>query len=300
MAVIPSPAQGQPVPEGASSWPYELPILSSDNLGLKSDYVKILQDHLVSLGFNPGNIDGILGPQTIDAVKMFQVVRGLKPTGIVDRQLWLEIYRTLGEMASEYNDTGTEETILIDRGTRNLVVFVKGRFYKQYKVAVGTFRTPTPLGEFRVVHKSSGWGSGFGTRWLGLNVPWGIYGIHGTNRPDSIGTYASHGCIRMYNQSVNELYSMVKVGTRVVILDTRLPWPPPIGVQSLRPGSASQEVVFLQLRLKQAGIPLIADGRYGPMTAWGVRYFQAINCLPPTGTADRVTCQKLNSISPDR
>ena len=46
------------------------------------------------------------------------------------------------------------------------------------------------------------WGGGFGTRWLGLNVPWGIYGIHGTNQPWSIGTQASAGCIRMFNRHV--------------------------------------------------------------------------------------------------
>lgn len=43
------------------------------------------------------------------------------------------------------------------------------------------------------------------------------YAIHGTNRPGSIGTYASYGCIRMLNQDIVHLYDRVSVGTRVVV-----------------------------------------------------------------------------------
>jgi lipoprotein-anchoring transpeptidase ErfK/SrfK len=43
------------------------------------------------------------------------------------------------------------------------------------------------------------------------------YAIHGTNRPDSIGTYASYGCIRMRNEDIVDLYEQVSVGTRVVV-----------------------------------------------------------------------------------
>jgi lipoprotein-anchoring transpeptidase ErfK/SrfK len=43
------------------------------------------------------------------------------------------------------------------------------------------------------------------------------YAIHGTNRPDSIGTFASYGCIRMRNADIIDLFDAVKVGTRVVV-----------------------------------------------------------------------------------
>jgi len=43
------------------------------------------------------------------------------------------------------------------------------------------------------------------------------YAIHGTNRPSSIGTYASYGCIRMLNEDIVDLYDQVSVGTRVVV-----------------------------------------------------------------------------------
>ncbi len=43
------------------------------------------------------------------------------------------------------------------------------------------------------------------------------YAIHGTNRPSSIGTSASYGCIRMLNEDIVDLYDQVSVGTRVVV-----------------------------------------------------------------------------------
>ncbi|MET0606731.1 MAG: L,D-transpeptidase [Beijerinckiaceae bacterium] len=45
----------------------------------------------------------------------------------------------------------------------------------------------------------------------------GQYAIHGTNRPNSIGTFASYGCIRMFNEDIIDLYDRVKVGTPVIV-----------------------------------------------------------------------------------
>ncbi|WP_287745961.1 L,D-transpeptidase [Methylobacterium sp.] len=50
-----------------------------------------------------------------------------------------------------------------------------------------------------------------------LTLDRGEYAIHGTNRPSSIGTFASYGCIRMFNQDVVDLYARVQVGTPVVV-----------------------------------------------------------------------------------
>ena len=49
------------------------------------------------------------------------------------------------------------------------------------------------------------------------------YGIHGTNNPASIGRNASHGCIRMRNRDVEELFAMVSVGDEVELLAERTP-----------------------------------------------------------------------------
>jgi len=44
------------------------------------------------------------------------------------------------------------------------------------------------------------------------------YGIHGTNDDASIGTFVSHGCIRMHNKDILDLYARVHIGTPVVVL----------------------------------------------------------------------------------
>ena len=46
----------------------------------------------------------------------------------------------------------------------------------------------------------------------------GEYAIHGTNNPGSIGGFVSHGCIRMYNSDILDLYERVSLGTKVVVL----------------------------------------------------------------------------------
>jgi lipoprotein-anchoring transpeptidase ErfK/SrfK len=50
-----------------------------------------------------------------------------------------------------------------------------------------------------------------------LTLRGGEYAIHGTNRPSSIGGFVSHGCIRMYNSDIRELFRLVNVGTSVVV-----------------------------------------------------------------------------------
>jgi lipoprotein-anchoring transpeptidase ErfK/SrfK len=50
-----------------------------------------------------------------------------------------------------------------------------------------------------------------------LTLRGGEYAIHGTNRPSSIGGFVSHGCIRMYNSDIRELYALVAVGTPVIV-----------------------------------------------------------------------------------
>ena len=51
-----------------------------------------------------------------------------------------------------------------------------------------------------------------------MTLSGGEYAIHGTNTPRSIGGFVSHGCIRMYNKDVLDLYARVNVGTPVVVV----------------------------------------------------------------------------------
>lgn len=293
LAVFTATAQAGIEPPSCSCLFAELPELSLKTPPDSGPMVQLLQEKLVLLGFNISRIDGTYGPETRDAVRMFQTLRGLKPTGVVNTRTWQEIMAAAAEVLEEDVDPGAQASIVIDRARRTLTLYIGGVFHKQYRVAVGKYSTPTPLGEWKIVHRAVNWGSGFGTRWMGLNVPWGIYGIHGTNKPGSIGSYASHGCIRMLNSNAEDLYPYTRLGTPVTIIDSSLPFPPPLTIRQYKPGVSGQNTVYLQWYLKKAGLPIIADGRYGPYTVLMVKWFQAKMGLPVTGTADAGTVSRL-------
>ena len=110
--------------------------------------------------------------------------------------------------------------------------------FKVYKVGIGR-QGRTPSGKFiiRTKQKEPIWynegkaiqyGSKenvLGTRWMALkpigntNQNLRGYGIHGTWQPETIGTRSSNGCIRMKNEEVNELFSILPYKTEVIISD---------------------------------------------------------------------------------
>ena len=108
--------------------------------------------------------------------------------------------------------------IVVDTNARRLMLYRDGSLVKTYPVAVGKPSTPTPKGNFRIANTANHPGGPFGVYWLGLNVPGGDYGIHGTNNPSSIGKAVSHGCIRMQNMDILDLIKYVGVGTSVKII----------------------------------------------------------------------------------
>lgn len=161
--------------------------------------------------------------------------------------------------------------IWIDLPQKTLTLYQGTEVLKRYPIASGTWETPSPIGVFYITHRFAGELGGFGTRFLGLNVPWGQFGIHGTNRPGSIGSNASHGCIRMFVQDSEELYGKVGNWSKVVIqggpygqLDSSL--------RTLRPGDRNSHVAAVQRRLISLGYLYgNADGVYGTGTAAAVR-----------------------------
>ncbi|GAV26354.1 transpeptidase [Carboxydothermus islandicus] len=170
--------------------------------------------------------------------------------------------------------------IIIETRTRLLYLFREDKLVKKYPVALGDLKTPTPIGCFKIIFMRKNWGSGFGSRFLGLNVPWGMYGIHGTNKPGSIGSYASHGCIRMLNRHVEELYEKVNLQDQVIILGNpftyqETPW------RTLVVGSKGSDVLILQELLKLKGYysgPI--DGIFGRKMEKAVVQFRADHGLP--------------------
>jgi len=174
-----------------------------------------------------------------------------------------------------------------------LIVRKQGKKIKSYTIAVGNPSTPTPVGEYKIVYKGKDWGPSFGPRWLGLNVPWGIYGIHGTNKPSSIGQHKSHGCIRMLNRDVIELYEMIPPGTKVTIYGHVL-GDPGHYPRSLAEGDVGGDVQLIQSRLKSAGYYKgNCDGKFGSSTTAALKKFQRDSHLPPNGVVSNKVYEKL-------
>jgi len=127
--------------------------------------------------------------------------------------------------------------VTVDKSGFRLRLFKRLRFVKSYGIAHGTPAYPTPSGLFRVQNKA------VNPTWTAPNSPWagemrgqqvpggapnnplkarwlgvvGGVGIHGTGQEWSIGSRASHGCIRMRVADVIDLYPRVPVGTPVLI-----------------------------------------------------------------------------------
>jgi len=122
--------------------------------------------------------------------------------------------------------------IVVSIPDRKLALMEGNKVVKIYPTAVGKPSTPSPSGSFSVVQRlphptwyykgkvvGPGTANPLGTRWIGLSASG--YGIHGTNVPSSIGNNASHGCIRMNNRDVEQLFEMVSIGDSVELFSER-------------------------------------------------------------------------------
>jgi lipoprotein-anchoring transpeptidase ErfK/SrfK len=106
---------------------------------------------------------------------------------------------------------------------------------KSYPIGIGRAGWETPLGTFEVqqMRENPVWIHPFtderipsndsrnplGTRWIGFWTDGHLWvGFHGTSDPSSVGTAASHGCIRMHNEDVEELFAQIEIGTPVTVV----------------------------------------------------------------------------------
>ncbi len=131
--------------------------------------------------------------------------------------------------------TTAPPAILIERYKYRLTLFRNGK-RQTFGIAIGQPAHPTPTGTYRIIQKQvdptwfppdSPWAEGLGpvppgvenplgTRWMGTSAP--AIGIHGTPMPWSIGSAASHGCIRRRIPDAEYLYDRVEIGTPVIIV----------------------------------------------------------------------------------
>jgi lipoprotein-anchoring transpeptidase ErfK/SrfK len=166
-----------------------------------------------------------------DAEKIAELLGGARTepgAGLTDT---VEVF--VGERAEDPLGA-PDDGFYISLANKVLYYYEDGERVAVYPCAPGKPETPTPTGAFTTGAKSvdptwywegraipPGPENGLGTRFMSFanaQYPKG-YGIHGTNEPKSIGTAASHGCIRMYNEDVEALFPMVEAGETVVIVE---------------------------------------------------------------------------------
>ncbi|MGG1674952.1 L,D-transpeptidase family protein [Neobacillus sp. NRS-1170] len=219
--------------------------------------------------------------------------------------------------------------IIINKANNRLAYYDNGRFIREFKVGTGRSQSLTPEGKFKIVNKIvnrpyyTGHISGgdprnpLGNRWLGLNArgTWGTtYAIHGNNNPSSIGGYVSSGCIRMYDNEVEWLFSQVPINTPVVITSSGKSFnsiaaangykvsggssTPAVPVSTnggiLKRGSQGPAVMDLQQKLTSLGYNTKGtDGIFGVNTENALRQFQKARKLTVDGIAGPVTKKAL-------
>ncbi len=127
-----------------------------------------------------------------------------------------------------------DKRIEINLASKLLTLYQGDVGIRMYPVAPGKPSSPTPVGRRKVEDMEmnptwidpdsntqipSGPDCPLGYRWIGIG---GNYGIHGTNVASSIGSYASHGCVRMYEADVEDLFAHIVKGIPVDIIYERL------------------------------------------------------------------------------
>jgi lipoprotein-anchoring transpeptidase ErfK/SrfK len=148
-----------------------------------------------------------------------------------------EVKLRLQPVAPKMTDAGLGKSIEIDKSVNRLWLYDGLKVVKSYRVATAKSGFVTPSGTWQVAYKAvnpawhnpapttwgkdmplvipPGPGNPLGTRAMALNAP-GIL-IHGSYATGSIGSYASHGCIRMAIWDAEDIFPRVPVGTRVLI-----------------------------------------------------------------------------------
>jgi lipoprotein-anchoring transpeptidase ErfK/SrfK len=121
-------------------------------------------------------------------------------------------------------------TMLVYKSQNILILKSNEEIIKTYIVSTGK-NNCTPAGNFKITNKlqnptwfkagavvpASSPDNILGTRWLGFDLAG--YGIHGTTEPQQLGKQVTAGCVRMANPEVEELYTIVPVGTEVTIVE---------------------------------------------------------------------------------
>lgn len=214
--------------------------------GIASEEVVMLHRFLVQKGYEGLGEGYYFNSTTSKAVKDYQAKSGLEADGYVGKKTYTAINEDIKKndilikkvIITFNKEVPIKDWLLINK-TNNTLYHLEGTTLKgKYHVATGKQPSYTPEGKFTIVTKyvNPYWGGAngkykpvkggapnnpLGKRWMGLNIGGGgQYGIHGNAAKSSIGTYASLGCIRMYNEEVEALFDIIPNGTEVWIGNT--------------------------------------------------------------------------------
>lgn len=144
-------------------------------------------------------------------------------------------YDSVVKSTDAYNSVTEPTRLEISLRRREVTVYKGKSRIKSYPIAVGRPGWETPTGNFRVrqMFQNPTWIHPFknesipggdpenplGNYWIGFWTDGkNSIGFHGTPNPESVGKPASHGCIRMYNKDVEELFHQVNLGTSVTVV----------------------------------------------------------------------------------
>lgn len=174
-----------------------------------------------------------------NAILRFQSRNNLRVDGSFGQLSEKALKKAIKDKNYQYNDVITnfptnKEWISINKTKRILTLYKGEEVIKKYPIAQGKTKELTPEGKFTIVNKyiNPRWGGAgisspiaggspnnpLGYRWMGISYGGGgSYGIHGNNKPNSIGTDVSMGCIRMINSDVEELFQLISLQTPVWI-----------------------------------------------------------------------------------
>jgi hypothetical protein len=212
--------------------------------------------------------------------------------------------------------------IIINKANNQLAYYENSQLKRVFKVGTGRSQSLTPEGRFKIVSKivnrpyykenipGGDPRNPLGNRWLGLNArgTWGTtYAIHGNNKPSSIGGYVSSGCVRMYDNEVEWLYSQVPINTPVIITTSgksfnsiaaangfKVTAGPGTSGEILKRGSRGPAVQELQRKLTSLGYSTKGiDGIFGANTEQAVHQFQKARGLAVDGIIGPTTKKAL-------
>ena len=218
----------------------------SDFTGLKSVYQKLINDFSGNKDvgawqkkLDETNIKIILSSQAVPGLSQEYIIQPLDNLTKISKQFntTVDLIKKINNLASDKINPGRKLkiwtgkfSVLADKSQNILMLKCNDEIIKTYNVSTG-LNNSTPVGTFKITTKLVNpvwYKSGavvppdspeniLGTRWMGFDLKG--YGIHGTTSPESIGTQATAGCVRMLNNEVEELYTFLPQGTEVTIVD---------------------------------------------------------------------------------